>query len=552
MLDGMITLHPSGRCFLDRDRPFVPSGVNYWPASCGVEMWARWPEAEIKADLAQVRDLGLDTVRFFLRWQDFEIEEGRYEASAFANLDRLLGWCAELGLQAHPSLFVGFMSGGVFWPTWKRGRNLFADPVMVARSAAFAAAATRVIARHREHILAIDLGNEMNCLTDAHSASPADNAAWFTQVTAAVRAVDPGMLIVSGNDQNQMLNDWHRFDRQVGTDFLSMHGYPVPDWHVTSFDGMADPLCADLLPCYCAAARSFAPVMLQEFGTILTTDGARQQAYLSAMLPAARRAGANGFLWWCLRDIPPTLYPYTKVGMESQLGLVDAANRLKPGLETFIRFASTLDPLSTGEATGVALAWPRHWWNRDEPENPGNHPGTCSRRLALAFHHVKGVAGQPEIARLACGIPAHIRILVVAGLALDHADQLVLLDWVRGGGRLLWHSPTPMQWGPLAVALIGGSPMDYRARRAVTVEAFGESWSFPEPQVQRAEIRITTAEVVACDEDGLPAVGLNRVGQGLVAWALPPVEDAVAAVGPPPQAPGPWQAGYRGMLALLG
>lgn len=548
----MITLHPGGRCFLDHDRPFVPAGVNYWPGSCGVEMWARWPEAEIKADLALVRDLGLDTVRFFLRWQDFEIEEGRYEAAAFANLDRLLGWCAELGLRAHPSLFVGFMSGGVFWPAWKRGRNLFADPVMVARSGAFAAAATRVIARHREHVLAIDLGNEMNCLADAQSASPAENAAWFGQVTDAVRAVDPGLLIVSGNDQNQLCNDAHRFDRQLGTDFLSMHGYPVPDWHAVQFDGMGDPLAPDLLPCYCAAARSFAPVMLQEFGTILTSDGPRQHAYLAAMLPAARRAGANGFLWWCLRDIPALIHPYTKVGMESQLGLVDAAGRLKPGLESFVGFARGLDPLAAPEPTGFAIAWPRHWWHRDEPANPGNHPNACARRLALAFHHVKSVAGQPEVVRLERGIPAHIRTLVVAGMALDHADQQVLLEWVRGGGRLIWHSPTPMQWGPPVVELVGGNPIDYRARKPVAVEAFGASWAFPEPQVQRPEIRITTAQVVARDEDGLPAVGLNRVGRGVVAWALPPVEEAVAAVGPRPQARARWQAWYQGMLGLVG
>jgi hypothetical protein len=546
----MITLHPDGLCFLDRDRPFVPSGVNYWPASCGVEMWARWPEAEIRADLALVRDLGLDTVRFFLRWQDFEPAEGRYDAAAFAHLDRLLGWCAELGLRAHPSLFVGFMSGGVFWPAWKRGRNLFADPVLLARSAAFAAAATRIIARHREHILAIDLGNEMNCLVDAHTASPSENATWFAQVTAAIRAVDPGMLIVSGNDQNQLYNDWHRLDGQRGTDFLSMHGYPVPDWHVVQFDGMGDPLCSDLLPCYCAAARSFAPVMLQEFGTILTTDGPRQQAYLAAMLPAARRAGANGFLWWCLRDIPPTVYPYTKVGMESQLGLVDADDRLKPGLEGFVRFAAGLDPLSIGDPATVGLAWPRHWWDRDAPENPGNRPDACARRLALAFHGVKQVAGQPEVVRLECGIPAHIRTVVVAGMALDHADQLVLAAWVRAGGTLIWHSPTPMQWGPLSVELIGGRPMDYRAKRAVRVEAFGAVWDFPSPSTQRAEIAITTARVVARDEDGLPAVGVNHAGRGVVVWALPPVEEAVVAVGPRPAARTAWVAWYRGMFAL--
>lgn len=548
----MITLHPSGLCFLDRDRPFLPVGVNYWPASCGVDMWARWPEAEIMADLALVKRLGMDSVRFFLRWQDFEPEEGILDQAQFARLDRLLGWFAELGLKAHPSLFVGWMSGGTFWPAWKRGRNLFSDPVLRARSARFAAAATQVISRHREQVLAVDLGNELNCLAEAHAASPADNAAWFREVSAAVKGVDPGLLLVSGNEQTQILADAHRFDAQPGTDFLSMHGYPVPNWHATEFDGMADPLCPDLLPCYCAAARAFAPVMLQEFGTILTADGPRMHSYLQPMLAGARRAGANGFLYWCLRDIPPTVFPYTKVGMESQLGMVDAAGRLKPGFDSFLAIPRGMDPLDAGPAPTTALVWPRHWYDRDAPENPGNHPRDNGRRLPHAFHLLKTIAAQPGVVRLGRPIPASISTLVVAGAALDQADQQDLLAWVQAGGRLVWHSPTAMQWGPAMAELIGARPMDYRARVPVSVDAFGGRWDFIRTSDQRCEVVIDAATVVARDADGLPAVGVNAVGRGRVAWALPAVEDSIAAEGPRPAARARWNAWYRGMMALAG
>lgn len=547
----MITLHRSGLCFLDCDRPFVPVGVNYWPASCGVEMWARWPEEEIKTDLALVRRLGMDTVRFFLRWQDFEPDEGRFDQTQFTRLDRILGWFAELGLKAHPSLFVGWMSGGTFWPSWKRGRNLFSDPVLRARSARFAAEATRVVSRHREHVLAIDLGNELNCLAEAHAASPADNAAWFREVSAAVKGVDPALLLVSGNEQGQILRDVHRFDAQHGTDLLSMHGYPVPSWHACEFDGMADPLCCDLLPCYCAAARSFAPVMLQEFGTILTTDGPRMRRYLKPMLSGSRRAGANAFLYWCLRDIPPVGFPYSKVGMESGLGLVDAQDRVKDGFEPFLELSS-VDPLQNGPPPPTALVWPRHWYDRDNPENPGNQPRECGRRLAHAFHQLSTLSGQPAVVRLGQPIPSTVETLVIAGVALDQADQEDLLAWVRDGGRLLWHGPTAMQWGPTMAALTGARPMDYRARLPVDVAAFGKVWSFPATTDLRCEVRIDDAVVVARDEHGLPAVGVQTVGAGRVAWALPRVEDAVAAEGPRPAARAEWNAWYLGMLALLG
>ena len=82
----------------------------------------------------------------------------------FDRLAQFLGWCAERGLYAQPSLFVGWMSGGTFWPEWKAGRNLFADPFMVERSAAFARRAAEVIAPFDGHLLGIDQGNEICCL----------------------------------------------------------------------------------------------------------------------------------------------------------------------------------------------------------------------------------------------------------------------------------------------------------------------------------------------------------------------------------------------------
>ncbi len=98
----------------------VPVGVNYWPGSCGVEMWPAWPEREIQRDLNLVTKLGLNCVRFFRRWQDFEPVPRRYDRRMFARLGKLLEWHKARGLLAHPSLFVGWMSGGIFWPKWHR------------------------------------------------------------------------------------------------------------------------------------------------------------------------------------------------------------------------------------------------------------------------------------------------------------------------------------------------------------------------------------------------------------------------------------------------
>lgn len=284
--------------FALNDRRFVPVGVNYWPASCGVEMWVRWPEAEMQHDLDVVQRVGLNAVRFFLRWQDFEPRAGQYEPVMWRRLEQFLGWCRQRGLWAHPSLFVGWMSGGVFWPRWKGQRNLFADPQMVERAAAFARQAAIIIAPFHAGVLGIDQGNELCCLPDSAVAPSQAVMAWCRTINGAIRSVYPHALIISGNEQNQIVSDvgW-RFGGQPGCDLYSMHGYPVPAWHSVGFDGMTDPLCQSLLPFYVQIARAFGAVMAQEFGTIITFGCEQQDAYLRAILPACWQAGANGFLW---------------------------------------------------------------------------------------------------------------------------------------------------------------------------------------------------------------------------------------------------------------
>lgn len=100
------TLAPEGD-FRKNGERYIPVGVNYWQTSCGVEMWQQWPADEIRRDLDLLAEMGLDCIRFFLRWQDFEPVAGGYDQKQFERLRQFVGWCAERGIAAHPSLFVG-------------------------------------------------------------------------------------------------------------------------------------------------------------------------------------------------------------------------------------------------------------------------------------------------------------------------------------------------------------------------------------------------------------------------------------------------------------
>ncbi len=534
----------------------APVGVNYWPASCGVELWHAWPAREIQHDLDVVRGLGLNCVRFFLRWQDFEPRPGRYERVMFRRLAQLLGWCRERGLLAHPSLFVGWMSGGIFWPEWKRGRNLFADALVRRRAFAFAAEAARVCARFRECVLAIDQGNEICCLPECLDAPPDAIASWCDGVNAAIRRAFPGALIVSGNEQMQVTADtgW-RLGAQPGCDFFSMHTYPNSVWHSLRFDGMTDPLAQSLLPFYVKCARAFGPVLAQEFGTLFTS-GRGCDDYLRAMLPATWAAGANGFLWWCLRDIAATCHPYEKNAFEGGMGLVGARGRVKPALRYFLEFAKTLSarPAPRRDEGDVALYWPQHYYARDNRSNPGNEPRSLSRRLIVAHfalselgHRVGIARGDQPLAKISA------RTIVVTGAALTASEVAALSAWVRDGGRLVWHGVDATTFGRDASALIGAEPTDFLAPRAEGVKAFGAMWDFRAfARDVFVGVQPRTARVVGTDRARRPVVLAHRFGRGQVVTCLAQPDDTFANESEDRVARTRWRRWYRGMLTLIG
>ncbi len=551
----MFTIDSSGY-FNRAGRRLIPYGVNYWPGTCGVEMWRTWPVAEIRRDLAAMQSLRMNCVRFFLRWQDFEPRPGAYDRVAFRRLGQFLDWCREFGLLAHPSLFVGWMSGGIFWPEWKQGRNLFSDATMRRRSTAFAHRAVKACAGHRDIVLAIDQGNEICCLPDCLAASPADVEAWCRDVNAAVRRADPKVLIISGNEQAQVTADtgW-RFGAQPGCDLYSMHTYPNSAWHSLPFDGMADPLGQSLFPFYMKCARAFGPVMMQEFGTIFTA-GRCCDDYLRAVLPACWEAGANGFLWWSLRDFTAKGHPYDRNAFEGPLGVATDGGELKDVLSFFGEFAETLPerPAPVIDQGDVALYWPRQYYLRDNPFNPGNDPRELSRRLVIAHyiltqlgHRVGIVRGDQPLDGISAGT------IVVTGAQLTAEETSALAAWVETGGRLIWHGPDVTTWGSAANRLLGADATDIRAPRAPAVRAFGSTWEFSKfPRDVFVDVAVRHAQVVAKDRAGRPVVLLHHFGRGTVAACLAQPDEQFAAQSNDRSVRADWGRWYAGMLELAG
>ena len=542
--------------FTRQGKRVIPVGANYWPGSCGAEMWQRWPEREIQRDLDLVSKLGLNCVRFFLRWQDFEPAPGRYDRRMFARLRKLLRWHEERALLAHPSLFVGWMSGGIFWPKWHRGRNIFSDGELRRRAFAFTSRSAAICAEFPETVLAVDHGNELCCLPDCLVASPAAVASWCAGVSESIRRSFPGVPVVSGNEQTQVNADagW-RFGEQTGCDFYSMHAYPFPGWHTLPFDGMADPLGQSLLPFYVKCARAFGPVMVQEFGTLLTGGVKQCDGYLRAVLPACRDAGANGYLWWCLRDISARTHPYDKNAFEASLGLVDASDRVKPALRYFIEFAHSLSsepPRGPEHDDSIGLLWPNEYYPRDNPANPGNRPGELSRQMALAHFVLRSLDLAARIVRTAdLSSDSAPRTLLITGAKLTSHEVIQLTAWVKSGGRLVWHGVDALTWGPEVTTLVGATPVDFCAPSARGIRAFGRRWNFGEfPRDVFLEVVPVGGAVVASDDRKRPVLVAHRLGRGITVSCLALPEKAFAEKSDDPSQRHKWRRWFRGMLDL--
>lgn len=528
---------------------FVPMGVNYWPASCGVEMWQAWPEREISQDLSLVRRLRLNTVRFFLRWQDFEPAAGRYAGAMFRRLDQMLQWCAAEGIAAQPSLFVGWMSGGIFYPNWVTPGEMFRDRTLRQRAVAFAAQAAAVCSRHADTVLAVDQGNELCCLPDSARAMPAEVAAWCGEVSQAIRRAFPSAVIISGNDQGQICadNGW-RLGAQPGCDCHSMHGYPYSGWHSVRFDGMTDPLAQSLLPFYLKCARAFGPVMLQEFGTLATADAPACSRYLRGMLPNAAAAGANGFLWWCLRDIGARGHPYQKNAFEGGMGLVDARGRIKSGAQAFLDFARG-KPGRKPPAPAAWVYWPKEYYARDNPLNPGNEPRSSSRRMALAHFGLQSAGLQVGVARWdQLPTPRAGAVVYVAGAALTAGEAAALAEWVRGGGRLILSGVSATAWGTEQAQLIGADLGDFRRPAALGVKALGARWDFRHFLGDVCPGVVLRAAQVLASRRRVPLLLRHRLGKGCVVTSLPAAEDDFALLSDDPGVRSRWLRWYPAIV----
>jgi endo-1,4-beta-mannosidase len=365
-------------------------GVNYWPRRSAMAMWRNFDASEIAEDFAHIAALGLDTVRFFLRWFDFQPAPNRMDGAMLGRLERVMDLIGENGLRAMPTFFTGHMSGVNWLPTWTLDRSTpsgrfrtiteegeapfgIGDFYTGALLDAQLYHVREVGSALRGHpaLLAWDLGNEFSNLREP--ASVGDGREWSKRLTHEVERAS-GHPVTAGIHGEDLTRDRNIRPSWISEPwaFATMHGYSVySDFARSRTDADVVPFLAQL-----TAAFTRKSVLFSEFGnptcppgkispfervplpdepplpvispddpvcaTYACLNETEMAAYATRVLERLHSHGRLGAYWWCWADYAGTLQntaPFDRAPHEMSFGIVRGDGSEKPVATALARFA---------------------------------------------------------------------------------------------------------------------------------------------------------------------------------------------------------------------
>ena len=77
-------------------------GVNYWPRRKAMYWWSNFDAGEVREEFAILKVIGLNVVRIFLLWDDFQPDPNSVSQEALKNLVTVADIAAETGPDRFP------------------------------------------------------------------------------------------------------------------------------------------------------------------------------------------------------------------------------------------------------------------------------------------------------------------------------------------------------------------------------------------------------------------------------------------------------------------
>jgi endo-1,4-beta-mannosidase len=536
--------------------PVTWLGANFWSRGGGPLMWRSYDPVLVSEELAVLARHGLTMTRSFFYWPDFmpgpyEIDETM--TSRFADF---LDQHTARGMTTVPTFIVGHMSGENWDPSWRAGRDLYADVWMVGRQAWFAGEMVRRFAAHPA-VAGWLVSNEMPLYGGA-TTSHEVVATWAQLIKNAVRAAGGQQpfslgdgawgIEVTGNDNGFRLAEIAEL-----ADFLGPHVYPVGD------DPVRQRYVAAL---QCELAGTFGkPVIMEEFG--VSSDFASDEnasRYYRHVLVNTLLAGASGWIGWNNTDFSLTGQdPYRHHAFELNFGLTDSRGNPKGTLREMHAFAATIKAIDAGRCdradTDTALIVSGYLDTRYPFTSPDS-PAAAAKALHQSYISARLADLPPRLTRESAGIepgaklylaPSVKQILAPTAAAFERLAEKGACVYVSySAGDVAWHrGPSfgrmndlfgvrhQLDVGltdPIEEDLVELTFMrDFGGLPRGTTLAFLAGGN----EHSRACLPVvpTTAEVVATDSRGRPALLRRQAGRGSLILCTYPLE-YMAAVTP--------------------
>jgi len=537
------------------DTPVNWLGANFWSRTGGPLMWRSYDPSVIGAELAVLRRHGLTMTRSFFYWPDFMPGPYEIDETMTARYADFLDRHSDQGLQTIPTFIVGHMSGENWDPAWRGGKDLYDDVWLVGRQAWFAAEMVRRFADHPA-IAGWLVSNEMPLYGGA-STDHKIVGTWARIIKDAVRAAGGHQpfslgdgawgIEVTGNDNGFRLAEVSQL-----VDFLGPHIYPVGD------DPVRQRYAAAVA---CELAGTFGkPVIMEEFGVSSDfASDANAAVYYRHLMHSTLLAGATGWIAWNNTDFAlPHQDPYRHHAFEQNFGLTDALGTPKATLTEMKAFARTLDAIDFASCeradTDTALVVSSYLDNQYPFTSPDSHVAVA-KSLHQAYISARLADLPPRLTRETRGIEPGARLYLVPSAKQILAPTAAALEKLANDGATVYvsYSAGDVSWhrGPsygsmndlfgvkhqLDVGMvdpIADEFVELTFTRDFGGLTRGTSLTFPVGGNEHVRaflpVTPTTAEVIATDAHGRPALLRRQVGRGSLILCTYPLEYMAAAV----------------------
>lgn len=354
-------------------------GCNYWASHAGIYMWRNWDRQVVESDLQKLKKCGIQVLRVFPLWEDFQpltraksnsfreyllgdVPLDRKSPEGLAGVDPVMierfaefvRLAKQYDMQLIVPLITGWMSGRMFFPPAFADRNPISDYETIKWELRFV---RYFVNRFKDcdTIAAWEAGNETNVMSLADEGYRQGNYyVWLSNIAGAIRSEDPTRPVISGIHSLNIEGSLGITIAEVGEicDVLTVHPYAafVPHCYVDGYTSMRSKLHATT-ESMMYQHISGKPCLCEEIGHLGNSLGCEETAasYLRANLYGLWTHGFPGLLWWCAFDQEHLTYaPYDWCACEQELGLLRSNGSQKlfvPELLDFQKFLATQKPL---------------------------------------------------------------------------------------------------------------------------------------------------------------------------------------------------------------